>query len=449
MIQEQTRVAGPFVSDGTTTTYSFSFQVFEATDIAVKTRAAGSSEEAVLVYEVDYSVALNEDQSTSPGGTVSFVNAPSVDDLIAIVSAIPCDQTLQLTNYSRFAPEQINKALDRIVAIVQQILTVVARSVKVPATSSFTPEEYFEQLYEEAREIVNKAGFSVRFYSGSLRTAQVYEGELKPNTFCKVGDLIMDSTGKLFSLETLTESGFTVAGPLTSLLGPQGAVGRPGAVGPKGEKGDAGPQGPAGPKGDAGQQGVQGNTGATGPAGPQGPRGAAGEAGVTFIPSVDAQGNLTWSNTGTLVNPNPVNLIGPQGEPGPAGAKGDQGPQGERGPAGRDGLSYQPSHVGKSTDRHLHDEDPQGTSYLEMDTSLIFFKLSDAAGDWSSGVPFGQGPKGDPGQSANEILMDPDPRDYFIEIYGQTSGGSVGDLVVNPAPLDPDPVETFKQALGN
>ena len=84
-----------------------------------------------------------------------------------------------------------------------------------------------------------------------------------------------------------------------------------------------------------------------------------------------------------------------------------------------------------------------------MDTSLIFFKLSDAAGDWSSGVPFGQGPKGDPGQSANEILMDPDPRDYFIEIYGQTSGGSVGDLVVNPAPLDPDPVETFKQALGN
>ena len=61
-----------------------------------------------------------------------------------------------------------------------------------------------------------------------------------------------------------------------------------------------------------------------------------------------------------------------------------------------------------------------------------------------------RGPKGDPGEpglSANEILMTPDPEKYFLEIYGQSSGGTLGDIVVNPAPLAPDPNQTFDETL--
>ncbi len=49
---------------------------------------------------------------------------------------------------------------------------------------------------------------------------------------------------------------------------------------------------------------------------------AEGTQGVTFIPSVDEAGNLVWTNDGELENPDPVNIMGPQGadgEPGPAG----------------------------------------------------------------------------------------------------------------------------------
>ena len=76
----------------------------------------------------------------------------------------------------------------------------------------------------------------------------------------------------------------------------------------------------------------------------------AGTDGVTFTPSVDANGNISWTNDGDLPNPQTVNIKGPQGETGlqgPQGIQGPQGPQGERGlqgpqgiqgPAGQDGA---------------------------------------------------------------------------------------------------------------
>lgn len=44
--------------------------------------------------------------------------------------------------------------------------------------------------------------------------------------------------------------------------------------------------------------------------------GAAGKDGTTFTPSVSADGTLSWTNNGGLDNPDPVNIKGPQGDPG-------------------------------------------------------------------------------------------------------------------------------------
>lgn len=43
-----------------------------------------------------------------------------------------------------------------------------------------------------------------------------------------------------------------------------------------------------------------------------------GDDGTTFRPSVSAAGVISWTNNGGLENPTPVNIMGPQGEPGPA-----------------------------------------------------------------------------------------------------------------------------------
>lgn len=120
-----------------------------------------------------------------------------------------------------------------------------------------------------------------------------------------------------------------------------------GVQGPKGDKGDTGATGPQGPAGADGAKGDKGDTGPEGPQGEAGPAGADGERGpqgYTFTPSVDANGNLSWSNNGGLSNPATRNIKGPQGEKGADGAKGDKGdkgdtgPEGPQGPAGNDGA---------------------------------------------------------------------------------------------------------------
>lgn len=103
--------------------------------------------------------------------------------------------------------------------------------------------------------------------------------------------------------------------------------------GAKGDKGDTGEKGDTGPEGPQGEQGIQGETGATGA---QGPKGA---DGVTFTPSVDASGNLSWTNDGGKANPASVNIRGPQGEKGDTGAQGPKGDTGDTGPAGATGAT--------------------------------------------------------------------------------------------------------------
>lgn len=84
----------------------------------------------------------------------------------------------------------------------------------------------------------------------------------------------------------------------------QGPQGPQGPVGPQGPKGDPGPQGVKGDPGEKGEQGLKGDTG------PQG------EKGTTFVPSVDTDGNISWSNTDGIINPETVNIKGPKGDKG-------------------------------------------------------------------------------------------------------------------------------------
>lgn len=45
--------------------------------------------------------------------------------------------------------------------------------------------------------------------------------------------------------------------------------------------------------------------------------GQSGSNGYTFIPQVSPDGIISWTNNGNLPNPEPVNIMGPQGPSGP------------------------------------------------------------------------------------------------------------------------------------
>lgn len=121
-----------------------------------------------------------------------------------------------------------------------------------------------------------------------------------------------------------------------NIKGPQGATGETGATGSSGEDGgyyipvvdNLGDLAWVGSK-----QGMESPevVNIMGPEGQEGPQGEIGPEGPYFTPSVDASGNLSWTNTGDLENPTTVNIMGPQGPTGPTGPAGPTGPQGPKG----------------------------------------------------------------------------------------------------------------------
>lgn len=64
----------------------------------------------------------------------------------------------------------------------------------------------------------------------------------------------------------------------------------------------------------------------------------AGSDGATFIPSVSAEGVITWTNDKDLPNPEPVNIKGQPGTPGEPGTPGRDGSPGADGAPGKDGA---------------------------------------------------------------------------------------------------------------
>lgn len=87
--------------------------------------------------------------------------------------------------------------------------------------------------------------------------------------------------------------------------------------------------------------------------------------------------------------------VGPQGDPGPRGEVGPQGKTGERGPIG---PAYKWDESGLEVARPTYDGRPKGFGFMALDTGLLYFKLSDASGDWSAGYQYGQGPEGPQGE---------------------------------------------------
>ena len=141
-------------------------------------------------------------------------------------------------------------------------------------------------------------------------------------------------------------------------------------IGPKGDKGDTGEKGDKGDKGDNG---------------------------VTFLPSVDEDCNLSWTNNGNMFNPSTVNIKGEKGD------TGEQGPIGQ--PLNVKGRIYDPLELVNITEKYIGDAYIYGQVLYMWDGN-----------EWSDlgniGGPKGEtGEKGDKGDSVEIVMSDTEPED--------------------------------------
>lgn len=178
MIEYVKRLAGPFTSEGQSR-LPFGFLIFEKTDVYVATADDPEAQAKMLVYGQDYSVEMNADQTATPGGTVVLTTPIVKGNIFVVGSAVAYTQNMQLTNYSRFPPEIINEAMDRVVVQIQQLVERLGRTLSVPPTSDSTPEQLIEKLMaaqDDARQFAEAAQKSAEEAKKSeLKTAECAE----------------------------------------------------------------------------------------------------------------------------------------------------------------------------------------------------------------------------------------------------------------------------------
>lgn len=145
-ISSTNRKSGPYIGNGITTALPFSFKVFSASDVLV-VRTDLLEAETNLALTTHYTVALNADQDSNPGGTVNLLSPAAAGYLTTITSAVPDLQSLTLTNAGGFYPKVINDALDRLTIMVQQLAEKVSRSLKVSISSSLDPASVIASIF--------------------------------------------------------------------------------------------------------------------------------------------------------------------------------------------------------------------------------------------------------------------------------------------------------------
>ncbi len=163
-VENISRRAGPFIGDGTVTAFPFEFKIFDTSQLSVqRTNAEGGID--ILRLSEDYTVSLNTDQDENPGGTVNVLTPLAQALRLAIISAIPADQTVKVTNYDRFYPKTYNDVFDKLTGLIQQLEENLSRAVTTDPTDVMSPGELKQKLLDAA----NNATTIAKGYAESAR----------------------------------------------------------------------------------------------------------------------------------------------------------------------------------------------------------------------------------------------------------------------------------------
>jgi hypothetical protein len=155
-ISSNIRKAGPFVGNGTASTFAFTFKVFQAFDLEVVQLNVATTIETILVINSDYTVSLNADQNSNPGGSITLTAGALASGFnLVITSDIENLQPTDIVNQGGFYPDVIEDALDRATIQIQQLQEAVDRSAKLPITSSADADALVADIVALANDQAN------------------------------------------------------------------------------------------------------------------------------------------------------------------------------------------------------------------------------------------------------------------------------------------------------
>lgn len=111
------RLSQLYVGNGSNIRFDFNFRVFKQEDtdgIAVRIKTGTEFES---LDKSNFIVNINQENN---GGFIEFLSPPSINTYFYVAGETPLDQLLDITNYDNFYPDAIERAFDKLTAILQE-----------------------------------------------------------------------------------------------------------------------------------------------------------------------------------------------------------------------------------------------------------------------------------------------------------------------------------------
>ncbi len=113
--------------NGTKTVFSFSFPIFAASELQVYNVVRATDVATLKTITTHYTVSIN---SSSEGGTVTWLTAPTAAQDSLILRVVPYSQDADIPTESNFPEAQIENQLDRLCMMCIQLKVITDRCVQ-------------------------------------------------------------------------------------------------------------------------------------------------------------------------------------------------------------------------------------------------------------------------------------------------------------------------------
>ncbi len=149
-----------YLGDGVTVNFPVPFIYFENLDGTkqIKVVLADENGENEVVQEENINFTITA--SGQINGTLTMNTPPPANYILTILYDIPIEQLTDWKEFGRLPSESIEKAVDKLTAIIKQIYEVLDRCVKVTISGKQTPEELLATVYDKldsATEVAKQA----------------------------------------------------------------------------------------------------------------------------------------------------------------------------------------------------------------------------------------------------------------------------------------------------
>ena len=210
MTISSTTVRNSYSGDNSTTTFSYTFKIFQDSDIQVIIRSTDGTE-TIKTITTHYTVT---GAGNSGGGSVIFTsgNIPTSTQTVVLRRNIPQTQAIDYIANDPFPAESHEEGLDRATMAIQQLQEEVTRSLKLSKTNTMTSTEFTVGASARANKIL---AFDTNGEIAVTQELGTYRGNWAASTSYNGRDLVKDtSTNNIFIVNTAHTS--VGAEPLTT-----------------------------------------------------------------------------------------------------------------------------------------------------------------------------------------------------------------------------------------